>query len=207
MFGSQWDKAEATIIARDAKFSGDGSVANYTYIADVRLSSGEVFRATISEPTIATDFWSPNVRDVVSVLVKAKDRKVKFDKDDKRLSVKAYEAAQKQAFADTLNQTPGTVPSGGTPTTAGTQQLPDSVAAQLAKLGIDPTAATQVYTANAAQAQAAMAAFTQAAQAAPAPSAAGAPEDRLAKLTDLRDRGLLSADEYAQQRQRILDEL
>lgn len=205
MFGSQWDKAEATIVARDAKFSGDGSVATYTYIADVRLPSGEVFRATIQEPTIATDFWSPNVRDVVSVLVKSKDRKVKFDKDDERLSVKAYEAAQKKAFEAKLNQAPGTSPTATTPMGAGTSQLPDSVAAQLAKLGIDPTAATQVYTANAAQAQAAMAAFTQAAQAAPTPVAS--PEDRLAKLKDLNDRGLLSADEYAQQRQRILDEL
>ena len=39
MFGQDWDRAEATIVARDAKFSGDGSVATYTYVADVRLSS------------------------------------------------------------------------------------------------------------------------------------------------------------------------
>ena len=98
MFGQDWDKAEATIVARDAKFSGDGSVATYTYVADVRLSSGETFRATVREPTIATDFWAPSIRDVVSVLVRPKDRKVKFDKDDDRLSVKAYEAAKKKAF-------------------------------------------------------------------------------------------------------------
>ncbi len=202
MFGSQWDKAEATIIARDAKFSGDGSVSTYTYIADVRLESGEVFRATILEPTIATDFWAPNVRDTVSVLVKAKDRKVKFDKDDERLSVKAYEAAQKKKFEDLKNQPPGATPAAATASGA----IPDALAAQLAQLGIVAGSQAQVFSANSPEAQAAMAAFTQQAQA-QAPAAAQSPEDRLAKLTSLHERGLLSADEYAQQRQRILDEL
>ena len=110
VFGQSWDKAEATIVARDAKFTGDGSVATYTYVADVRLSSGETFRATIHEPTIATDFWAPSIRDVVSVLVRPKDRKVKFDKDDDRLSVKAYEAAKKKAFEDAQQQPTGTPP-------------------------------------------------------------------------------------------------
>src|SRR3954447_12588406 len=97
MFGREWDNAEATIVARDTKFTGDGSVAKHTYVADVRLTSGETFRATIHEPTIATDFWPPNIGDQVSVLVTSKDRKVKFDKDDDRLSVKGYHAAKKKA--------------------------------------------------------------------------------------------------------------
>src|ERR1700710_238384 len=117
MFGQDWDKAEATIVARDAKFTGDGSVATYTYLADVRLSSGETFRATVHEPTIATDFWAPSIGDAVSVLVKAKDRKVKFDKDDDRLSVKAYHAAKKQAFEDAQGKPAGT-PTSPTPWTS-----------------------------------------------------------------------------------------
>lgn len=82
-------------------------VTTYTY---VRLSTGETFRATIHEPTIATDFWAPSIRDVVSVLVKSKDRKVKFDKDDERLSVKAYHAAKKAGFEDAQKQPAGTPP-------------------------------------------------------------------------------------------------
>src|ERR1700712_1873513 len=105
MFGQEWDKAEATIVARDAKYSGsDGTTATYTFVADVRLASGETFRTTIKEPTIATDFWPPNARDVVSVLVKAKDHKVKFAKDDDRLSVKAFKVQKTDAFETARNQ-------------------------------------------------------------------------------------------------------
>lgn len=198
VFGSQWDKAEAKIVARDAKFSGDGSVAKYTYVADIRLPSGETFRATILEPTIATDFWGPNIGDEVSVLVKAKDRKVKFDKDDPRMSVKAYDAAKKKALEDVQNQPAGTSPA--TPYTS--TQIPDAVAAQLAQLGIVAGAQAQVFTAGSPEAQAAMAAFTQ-----PAAAAVPTPEARLAKLQSMRESGLLTDDEYAQQRQRILDEI
>ena len=60
----------------------------------------------------------------------------------------------------------------------------------------------QVFTADSAQGQAALAAFTH----------AGAPvaqttESRLAKLQALHESGLLTAEEYAEQRHRILDEL
>ncbi len=158
VFGQSWDKAEATIVDRDAKFSGDGSVATYTYVADVRLPSGEMFRATIHEPTIATDFWAPSIRDVVSVLVRSKDRKVKFDKDDDRLSVKAYEAAKKKAFQDAQQQPAGTPLVAQTPAA----DLPDAVAAKLAQLGINGGAPMQVFTADSAQGQAALAAFTHA---------------------------------------------
>lgn len=107
MFDHDWDKAEATVVARDAQFTGDGSVATYTYVADVRLPSGEVIRATVKEPTIATDFWAPDVGATVSVLVRPSDHKVKFDKDDPRLSVKAFEAAKAAAFEAAQEGTPG----------------------------------------------------------------------------------------------------
>jgi hypothetical protein len=215
MFGSDWDKAEATIVARDAKFTGDGTVADYTYVADVRLPSGETFRATVKEPTIATDFWAPSISDVVSVLVRPKDRKVKFDKDDDRLSVKAYHAAKKKAFEEAQQQPAGTpnpawtAPAGlpgGLP--AG---LPDGVAEKLAQLGITGGTPMQVVAGDSAQAQAILAAFTQpGAPAVPGvqPAAGVQPaEARLLQLKSLHDRGLLTADEYAAQRQRILDEL
>lgn len=203
MFGNDWDHAEATIAARDAKFYGDGMSATYTYVADVRLPSGETFRATVHEPTIATDFWPPSIGDVVSVLVRPKDRKVKFDKDDERLSAKAFEAAKRKAFEEAQQQLPGSPPAAW-PTTAGgtTPGLPPEIAAKLAQLGISDTGSMQVVAADSPQAQAALAALTH--QGAPAGQT---PEERLAKLTGLRDRGLVTAEEYAEQRRRILDEI
>jgi hypothetical protein len=202
VFGSDWDKAEATIVARDAKYSGDGSVATYTYVADVRLSSGETFRATVHEPTIATDFWAPSIGDPASVLVRSKDRKVKFDKDDERLSVKAVEKARKQAFEDARNQPANTPPAAWTATGATANAgIPEAVAEKLARLGID-AGAMQVFTADSAQAQAALAAFTHSAT-----PAAQTPEARLLELKTLQERGLLTDEEYAEQRHRILDEI
>jgi len=201
MFGQDWEKAEATIVDRVAKFTGDGSVATYTYAADVRLASGEVFRATVREPTIATDFWAPSIRDVVSVLVGSKDRKVKFDKDDKRLSVKAYEAARKSSFEASQQQPAGTPATPqGLPTSS--PEIPAAVAKKLAELGIAGGTPMQVVSGDSAQAQAILAAFTQAG----APAAPNA-EARLAQLKGLHDRGLLTNDEYAEQRQRILDQI
>lgn len=107
MFDDEWDKAEARIVARDGKTTGDGMVTNYTYVADVTLQTGEVLRATVKEPTIATDFWSPDIGATVSVLVRQHDHKVKFDKDDPRLSVKAYEAAKAAAFKAAQEGAPG----------------------------------------------------------------------------------------------------
>jgi hypothetical protein len=206
MFGQDWDKAEATIVNRDAKFSGSGATATHTFVADVRLSSGESFRATVHEPNIATDFWPPGIGDVVSVLVKSKDRKVKFDMDDERLSVKAHHAAKKTAFGSVQQQPAGTPPVSWA--TATSPQMPDGippeVAAKLAQLGITG-AAPMVVTGDSAQGQAILAAMSQAGVA-PA-AAAHTPEVRLAKLQTLLDQGLLSDDEYAAQRRRILDEI
>ena len=198
VFGQDWDKAEATIVDRDAKFTGDGSVVTYTYIADVRLPTGETFRATINEPTIATDFWAPSIRDVVSVLVKSKDRKVKFDKDDKRLSVKAYHAAKAKAFEDAKNQPVAMTPAPWSSST----QIPDSIATQLAQLGIVAGSPMNVFTGDSAEGQAALAAFTR-----PGAPVAQTPEARREKLKSLHDRGLLSAEEYAEQRHRILEDI
>ena len=199
MFGHEWDKAEATIVDRTAKFTGDGSVATYTYVADVRLPSGETFRATVHEPTIATDFWAPSIRDVVSVLVRPKDRKVKFDKDDERLSVKAYEAGRKPAFEAAAQQPPVTQPATAVPTTAA--ELPEEIAAKLAQLGFPSGTPMNVVSADSPAGQAALSALTH--TAAPVQT----PEARLVQLQSLHDRGLLSDAEYAEQRHRILDEL
>jgi hypothetical protein len=204
MFGSGWNKAEATIVARNVKYSGDGSVSTHEFVADVRLPNEAPFRATIHEPTIATNFWPPNIGDTVSVLVKDRDGKVKFDKDDDRLSAKAFESRKNQAFEAAKHQSVGQP---GTPFPAYAPALPEGIAQRLAQYGIQPGQPIPVFTADAAQAQALFAAFGQPAPtgafAEPAPDAD--PAARLATLQALRDSGLLSDAEYATQRQRILD--
>ncbi len=214
MFGANWDRGEATIVARNAKYSSDGSVATYEFVADVSPIDAPPFRATIHEPTIATDFWAPSIGDVVSVLIKSKDSKVKFDKDDERLSVKAYEARTKQAFVDVQNQPLGTPVGSSQPwSPAGSATdgaLPDSVIAKLAQLGIAPGGQMQILGRDSAQAQAVLAAFgiTPASAVASAASAAApSAETRLARIATLHQQGLLTDAEYATQRERIISEL
>lgn len=207
MFGSDWVKAEATIVARDSNFTGDGSVATHTFVADVALPDEQTLRATVNEPTIATDFWPPSIGDVVSVLVRSKDHKVKFDKDDDRISAKAFRAAQKRAFESAQQQPPGT-PSATQ--SASVQELPDAIANTLAQLGITPGAQAQVFTADSAQARAALAAFAQLGEQLGGQLGGQAPpttEARLAHLESLREHDLLTVEEYDEQRRRILDEL
>jgi hypothetical protein len=205
MFGHSWENATARIVARDGKYSGDGMVVTYTYVADVRLPSGEMFRATVLEPTIATDFWPPNVGDEVSVLVKSNDRKVKFDTDDPRMSAKAHEASGRQAFEAAQHQPPGTPPAAW----AASSDLPQALAAQLAQLGTASDVSVHVVGGDSAEGQAALrAALAQwGGAAAVGAEPVATPEARLAKLQALHAGGLLTEAEYAEQRHRILDEI
>jgi hypothetical protein len=76
------------------------------------------------------------------------------------------------------------------------------VADKLAQLGIVGRAPMQVFTADSAQGQAAMAAFTH--LGAPVVQT---PEARLKHLQAMHESGLLTPEEYAEQRHRILDEI
>jgi hypothetical protein len=161
------------IVAKQVKkTSGDGSVTIYEYAADVRTAAGAPFRATIQEPGISTNFWSPRVGDEVSVLVDAKRGKAKFDKDDPRLDTRARLTATKAAFEATAQQAPGTGVAGPT----------GGVAAQLA-MAVQAAAAAQFA----------------------APGAGDDPAQRLAKLDTMRQQGLITDEELAVARQRIID--
>lgn len=216
VFGSHWDKAEATIVARQPKYSGDGSSAGFEFVADIRLESGAAFRATIREPTIATDFWAPGIGDTVSVLVKSKDGKVKFDKDDRQISVKAYEQDRQRGFDAVRNQEVGPPPAGQAPYAEG-GDLAEVLAAQLSKLGFQGTRrVAHVFSNDPAKAQAALDALraaglsSQPDHARPSHPSSGndpSPAARLSELETLRDLGLLTDHEYATQRQRILDSI
>ena len=109
MFGKHWEPAEATIVLVNIKrYSGSGMTATREWAADVRKADGTVVRAKIDEPRIATNFWWPDVGDVVKVEVDAKSGKVRFDMDDPKMNAKARKRAQKDAFAAALDQPPGT---------------------------------------------------------------------------------------------------
>lgn len=180
MFGHHWEPAEATIVLTHAKSTtGDGLVTTSEYIADVRKANAAPFRATIQEPTIATSFWPPRIGDVVSVLVDSKSGKVKFDKDDPRLNAKARMQEQKQRFEATGAQSHGS---------------------PAAVRDGSPPLASWGFAGDPEQARAAIEALRAARS-----SATAEPADRLAKLEALKERGLLTDEEYASQRQRILD--
>jgi len=240
MFGSHWDKAEATIVASLPKYTGDGTSPSYEFVADVRPENGApAFRATLKEPTIAIDFWRPGIGDVVSVLVKS-NGKVKFDKDDPRISAKVYEANRKAAFEATRNQTfeDARNQEVGSPAGSGLPaNLAEVLAAQFAQFGLQPgqlsqpgqsdQPGVQVFSiGNPEQTRAAaerlraaglgaLADQVEQAQGSPAaehdqPRHGGSDDDpaaRLGTLENLRDRGLMTDEEYAAQRQRILDDI
>jgi hypothetical protein len=236
MFGSHWDKAEATIVASLPKFTGDGTSPSYDFVADVRPESGApAFRATLKEPTIAIDFWRPGIGDVVSVLVKS-NGKVKFDKDDPRISAKAFEAKRKAAFEATRNQTfeEARNQEVGSPAGSGLPaNLAEVMAAQFAQFGVQPgqleqpgQPGVQVFSVGGPEQTRAAAERLRAAglggladQVEQAQGSAAAGQDRSAQgvdddpaarlgtLENLRDRGLMTDEEYTTQRRRILDDI
>jgi len=107
MFGHRWEPAEATIVLSHAKkTTGDGLVTINEYVVDVSPTGGQVFRATVQEPTIATNFWPPSVGEVVGVLVDAKSGKVKFDKDDPRTDAKQRRADRNRHFEAVAQDAP-----------------------------------------------------------------------------------------------------
>src|SRR6478752_3928969 len=121
MFGKHWQPARATIVAsRIASTTGDGMVSITEFVVDVRTPEGEMFRAKLEEPRIATNFKPPTVGVEIAIEYDPKSRDVRFDKDDPTISWKAYRKGRKDSFEETLAQPPGS-PTGsafGIPTAA-----------------------------------------------------------------------------------------
>lgn len=206
MFGHDWQATEATIVDRQRKVVKGSILGPWEFVADVRHDGAGAARATIQEPSIATDFWPPDIGDVVGVLYDAGRDKVKFDKDDPRISAKARKRQGQDRLAASAAQAPGTPahPSapGGPPVAfpAEAQMANAQVLSEL--LSGDPT---QMHAAvDALRASAASAAPAPA----PAPAEASAdPGARLAKLDALKASGLLTDEEHAEQRRRVLDSI
>lgn len=109
MFGKHWVSAVGNVMAvQVVKTTGDGLVSISEFVVDVRTPEGEIFRAKVEEPRIATDWKQPSIGDAVRVEYEPNSRKVRFDKDDPNMSWKAYKQGRTDAFENTLHQAPGT---------------------------------------------------------------------------------------------------
>ena len=114
MFDEHWSPAGGVVVDRrikDSKWSGGTSTSVlFEYIVDVRPAEGAPFRALVQAPKIATDFSQPEVGQQVKVEVHGDGKKVRFDKSDPGLSIKAAKRARKQRFDEVLDADPGTQP-------------------------------------------------------------------------------------------------
>jgi hypothetical protein len=109
MFGKHWTAASGLVVdKRTIRTTGDGMVSVYEFVVDVSTPGGEVFRAKVGDPKIATNFKDPSVGMTVRVEYDEKSRDVRFDKDDPQLSWKTYKQDRKSGFEETLHQAPGT---------------------------------------------------------------------------------------------------
>jgi hypothetical protein len=110
MFGGNWEKAEARIV--DYTDHRDGLTGGFVcdYVADVQPPGGAPFRATFRHRRLggwsasSGDFAAPSKGDVVGVLFDPSSRKVKFDRDDPRLSQRASRRLEQQAEDERLRQ-------------------------------------------------------------------------------------------------------
>lgn len=198
MFGHDWDKGEATIVARNKvnrSTSGDGLTNDFDFVADVRPAKGTVFRTTIHTPVIATNFWPPDVGDKVLVLIDAKHGKVKFDKDDERIDYKARRAARNAKFEHTANAAPGTA----VPSDRMRSGLPAGM------FSGDPDQTNAAVAALRAAALQALATGNVVSLGTSIGATTADPSTRLAKLESLKQLGLMNDEEYAAARQRIID--
>jgi hypothetical protein len=155
-----------------------------------------MFRATLLSPIDIQRFRKPTIGQTVPVLCDSKRQKVKFDVDDPSLRQDLADNAKSDSFEKASRDAPGT-PS------------PDDFAARLAGLG---QLAQQHGGDPEGMRQAAESMFPGGTVIVPGSGTSGAAdaettEQRLATLQKLRDDGVLTAEEFAAQRQRIIEAL
>jgi hypothetical protein len=213
MLGRDWVKATGTVVevsSHETKLADGAAGVWYDgFVVDVHPRDVESFRAEVREPGHAIgsfvidslNFKAPSKGDTVSVEFDPKTKKTRFDMSDPRLqeraSRKARDKAQHAEYEAALQEAPSSGPRSA--------PVPDAPpAAKLDSAG-KPPSLTEIM---AARGNPAAEALRNAASPAFSGSVAQAPlEQRLANLQQLRNDGVLSPDEYAAQRQRILDSL
>ena len=111
MFGSEWEPATATIVAK--KFhESDDTTGTWEYVADVTTASGATFRARLKQPVLMSHVIRLQVGAVVNVLADVKHQHAKFDKSDPKVSGADVHRVNKDKFDEALRQPPGTPPPG-----------------------------------------------------------------------------------------------
>ena len=111
MFGSKWEPATATIVAKKFHESSD-TTGTWEYVADVTTASGATFRARLKQPMLMSHVVRLQVGAVVNVLADIKRQHAKFDKSDPQVSGADGHRANKDKFDEALRQPPGTPPPG-----------------------------------------------------------------------------------------------
>ena len=183
MVGRHWESAEAMIVATQvAVITAAGYENRLEYAVDVQPANGPVFRATLREPKfIKGGFSQPAIGAVVGVLFDPKSKDAKFDTSDPRLWITTREEAERRAFESAASASPGTAAPG---VPAQMQVLSGSDAAPIVNALLSDESLSGVEGLRAG---------------------AGGPAERIEKLDDLKAKGLISAAEYATQRQKIID--
>ena len=111
MFGSEWEPATATIVAKKFHESGD-TTGTWEYVADVTTASGSVFRARLKQPMLMSHVIRLDVGAVIDVLADVKHQHAKFDKSDPQVTAADAHRANRDRFDEALHQPPGTPPPG-----------------------------------------------------------------------------------------------
>jgi Short C-terminal domain len=200
MFGHDWQPGQATIVAlKEVKTIGNDAwtgakLQGYEYVADVQPDGpGAAFRTVMSDPFDETHWLTPRIGDVLPVKCDPGRQTAKFDTASLRARDKAqkHTARQEQEaqFDAARHATPGEAPSESTGGASG--RLLSFKEIQAA--GGDPAAAEALRASARAESS--------------DTSGHGSIEQRLAKLQQLRDDGVLTPQEYSAQRQRVLDSL
>lgn len=180
MLGRNLESAEGTVVATEvAVQTAAGYEDRLRYAVDVHPSTGPAFRVTLEEPKfIRGGFAQPSVGDVLGVLYDPKKKTAKFDTSDPRINASTQQGADKATFEAAATASPGTAPP---PRSDQMQVLTGVDTAQLANApSLSKAAGTEAHKTE-------------------------DPSARLAKLDDLKAKGLVSDAEYSAQREKIID--
>ena len=180
------NSAEATIVATQvAVITAAGYVNRLEYAVDVHPADGTDFRVTLREPKlIKGGFHQPQIGDTVGVLFDPTTHDAKFDTSDQRLTITFKEQKEREAFEAAASAAPGTT----------APRVPDQI--QVLS-GADAAPIVNALLSNESLSGVERLPATHRGEDGPA--------ERLAKLDDLKAKGLVSDAEYAAQRQKILD--
>jgi hypothetical protein len=199
MLGHEWQPAQGLCI-EESWIGHDG--LKRVWIMEVRPSDGSpAFRVEVDHE-IHEDYIPPNSRETCMMLCDVKRRHAKFDTSDPSRSRKARQRIDEQRIKDELNAPPGS----NSPNSAfpggyrqpGSADIASQFTTLLADHGLDQgSGAGRTRRAHQTQTQ------TQ------TPTTESGPElaARLSKLQLLSEQGLLTPEELAAQRKRIIESI